>query len=112
MQLYTMDPTTFADPGNSATRGRRWADEAVALLAEIDQPSIPLIQGLLALFVYEGNLGQGAKALPYLMRAEEVYGALNKEETLRSRAGVEEARAQRERQAVCWCMWGFYCCEW
>ncbi|KAK7908706.1 hypothetical protein PG985_016009 [Apiospora marii] len=98
--LYTMDPTTFKDPGNSMTRGQRWADEASALLAEIDKPSIPLIQGLLALFVYEGNLGQGAKALPYLMRAEEVYGALNKEKTLRSRAGVDEARAQRERQAA------------
>lgn len=64
------------------------------------------------MFVYEGNLGSGGKALPYLMRAMDVYRKLNVENGPPRRHGAAQARLDRERQAFSWCMWGFYCCEW
>ena len=109
-----MDPTTFKDPRDPTTRGRRWADEAHALLAKIEpsKASFPLLQGLICMFVYEGDLGAGTAAIPCFMRAMDVYKTLNEQEFSLHRAGVDEARVQRERQATSWCMWGFYCCEW
>ncbi|KAH7014447.1 nitrate assimilation regulatory protein nirA [Microdochium trichocladiopsis] len=111
--LYTREPLTFKYLGDKQSRGRRWADEAEELLREISRPSIPLLQGLLAMFVYEGNLGSGEKSLPYFMRAMDVYRALNVVNPLpQRRHDVAQARLERERQAISWCMWGFYCCEW
>ncbi|KAK2590141.1 hypothetical protein QQS21_012182 [Conoideocrella luteorostrata] len=112
--IYTMNIATFQDLRYPVTRGRRWVDEADTLLAQIDveQHSFPLLQGLLALFCYEGNLGLGSKALPYYVRAMDVYKALNYRGTPHHRADMDDSRAQRERLAASWCIWGFYCCEW
>ncbi|KAH7131630.1 putative C6 transcription factor [Dactylonectria estremocensis] len=66
--LYTLDPATFKYPENSTSRGRLWAEKAEALLAEIDKPSMTLLQGLYSLFVYKGNIGTGTKAVEYFQR--------------------------------------------
>ena len=107
-----MDPATFKDPEDSKSRGRLWADEAEALLGKTERPSLPLLQGLYALFVYEGNLGSGSRSVDYFLRSIDVYKALNVANMLQSTTGVNEARLQHEWQATSWCMWGFYCCEW
>ncbi|KXJ90100.1 nitrate assimilation regulatory protein nirA [Microdochium bolleyi] len=110
--LYTREPMTFKYLGDEHSRGARWADEAEEALRENSHPSITLMQGLLAMFVYEGNLGSGEKALPYFMRAMDVYRALNIANAQPQRPGVAPERLEREKQAISWCMWGFYCCEW
>ncbi|KAH8646316.1 fungal-specific transcription factor [Xylariales sp. PMI_506] len=111
--LYTLNPITFKDPMDSMSRGRLWADEAERLLAEIDKPSIPLLQGLHSLFVYEGDLGIGSKALEYFQRGVIVYAALNNELDILPHHEMDGgARRQQEKQAISWCMWGYYCCEW
>lgn len=73
-----------------------------------------LLQGLYALFLYEGYIGSGSKAYQYFMRPIEVYNALNQTYThpLQRRKGVDKARLLRDGQATSWCLWGFYCAEW
>ncbi|EWZ78317.1 hypothetical protein FOWG_17403 [Fusarium oxysporum f. sp. lycopersici MN25] len=110
--LYTLDPVFFKEPQDSSTRGRRWADEAETLLEKIDKPSIPLLQGLYSLFVYEGVIGNGTKSVNYFLRSMNVYKDLNDAWTVQPRQGADDARLERERQAISWCLWGFYCCEW
>ncbi|KAG4292508.1 hypothetical protein FPRO06_11996 [Fusarium proliferatum] len=112
--LYTMNSKTFQDTGDPITRGRYWADEAEALLSTIEQDTVsfPLLQGLLAMFCYEGNLGLGTKALPYYFRAMDVYKGLNNVDITKQQLGVDEERTKQGRVASSWCIWGFYCCEW
>ncbi|OAA72601.1 Transcription factor [Cordyceps fumosorosea ARSEF 2679] len=111
--LYSMDPATYKTPGDSPSRGRLWADEAELLLQQCSQPSIPLMQGLYALFVYEGNLRSGQKSIEYFFRCMEMHGALD--ESLRRKLTNNTRltpRQRREREAISWCMWGLYCYEW
>lgn len=70
------------------------------------------MQGLFALFVYEGNLGSGAKAIEHFFHAIKVYADLNDGDCFSRPRTASGPRLQREREAVSWCMWGFYCCEW
>ncbi|SCV48593.1 uncharacterized protein FFB14_10462 [Fusarium fujikuroi] len=109
-----MNTKAFQDTRDPVTRGRYWADEADALLSTIEQDTVsfPLLQGLLAMFCYEGNLGLGTKALPYYFRAMDVYKGLNNVDITKQQLGVDEERTKRERVASSWCIWGFYCCEW
>ncbi|XEV04549.1 hypothetical protein FSHL1_009836 [Fusarium sambucinum] len=110
--LYTPDPAFFKEPQDSSTRGRRWAEEAETLLEKIETPSIPLLQGLYSLFVYEGVIGEGTKSVKYFLRSMDVYKELNDTWTTQRHGGADDARLERERQAISWCLWGFYCCEW
>lgn len=71
-----------------------------------------MLQGIYALFIYEGNIGEGTKSVQYFMRATEVYKALNENDVPQRPVTVDESRLQRERQARGWCLWGFYCLEW
>ncbi|KAF5023005.1 hypothetical protein F66182_4963 [Fusarium sp. NRRL 66182] len=102
----------FKEPQDSSTRGRRWADEAETLLDMISKPSIPLLQGLYALFVYEGVIGKGTKSVNYFLRSMDVYRELNEAWIMQPPQSTDDARLERERQAISWCLWGFYCCEW
>ncbi|KAF3036548.1 hypothetical protein E8E12_004068 [Didymella heteroderae] len=112
--LSTTEQITFSDPEDSKSRGRRFADEAERHFEnEKDRPSIPLLQGQFAMFVYEGNLGSGAKSVDYFMRAMKTYEALNNAEFLKIQGqGKGEARLRREREGLSWAMWGMYCTEW
>jgi hypothetical protein len=109
-----MKPVTFTDPNDSKTRGRRFAEEAeIHFEKEKDRPSIPLLQGQLAMFVYEGNLASGSKSVDYFMRAMKTHTALNNPHFLNPQGqGKSEARLQREREGLSWVMWGMYCTEW
>lgn len=114
MQLSTTERSTYSDSEDSKSRGRRFADEAERHFEdEKDQPSIPLLQGQFAMFVYEGNLGSGAKSVDYFMRAMKTYAALNNADFLDIHGqGKSERRLQREREGLSWVMWGLYCTEW
>lgn len=114
MQLLSTEHETFFDPGDSATRGRRFAEEAEKYFEkEKDQPSIPLLQGQFAMFVYEGNVGAGSKSIDYLMRAMKTYETLNDIKFLDPKVqGKSEARLQGEKEGLSWVMWGLYCAEW
>src|ERR1700753_1989987 len=96
-QLYALEPATFAVPGDPKTRGRRFADEAERILEqESNLPSITLIQGIYALFVYEGNLGKGSKSVDYFLRSINMFNALNNGNLLQPRGDiVDEVRLQR-----------------
>ncbi|TQV98917.1 hypothetical protein V2A60_007385 [Cordyceps javanica] len=110
--LYSMDPATYKSPEDPKTRGRLWADEAEHHLEKRPRPSIPLMQGLYALFVYEGNLGNGTKSVQYFMRCMDVYRSVNERRTDPSAKEVHESRRRREKEAESWCLWGLYCYEW
>ena len=107
-----MNTVTFTDPGDSKTRGRLWAEEAEVLLEKITRPSLPLLQGLWALFCYEGVIGSGTKSVQYFMRGLDVYRSLIDIDQPQGDSSKDEARLRREIQATSWCLWGFYCCEW
>lgn len=111
-QIHTLNPITFKDQDDNKSRGRQWADEAERLLEDLTKPSMAMLQGIYALFIYEGNLGVGTKSVQYFMRAMEVYKALNEDVALQRPATVDPSRLERERQATAWCLWGFYCVEW
>lgn len=100
-------------PEDATTRGRQFADAAVvALQKESEKPSIPLYQGLFAMFCYEGNLGGGQKAVSYFLQALEAYKALNNHTILQHNALIDPARMKHERHAISWCLWGYYVTEW
>lgn len=107
-----MDPATLKDVNVSTSRGRIWADEAIALLEQNPAPSLPLLQGLYCLFVYEGNIGSGERSVHYWRRAMQVYQSLNEHPYKVSDKRKNAKRLEQERHAISWCMWGFYCCEW
>lgn len=94
-----------------------FAEEAEKLLEEEEhRPSIPLLQGQFAMFVYEGNVDGGSKSIDYFMRMVETYEALNDVDVLTPQIhGKEEKsneRLQREMEGLSWIMWGVYCVEW
>jgi hypothetical protein len=113
-QLYTLEPETYSVPQDPTTRGRRFADEAESILQrENGQPSVPMFQGLFAMFCYEGNLGEGTKSIKYFSQAMDIYKELNHTEILQAPTGAtDKARLQSERHALSWSMWGLYVTEW
>ncbi|CAI6336051.1 unnamed protein product [Periconia digitata] len=109
--LYALEPVTYAVPQDPSTRGRRFADEADAMLqSEYIEPSFALFQGLFAMFCYEGCVGEGKKSVNYLYQAIDIYKALNS--VVRLPPVSDETVSQRERHAISWSMWGFYIVEW
>jgi hypothetical protein len=101
-------------PQDTKSRGRRFAEEAEALLEqEMKQPSITLLQGLYALFAYEGNLGSGRKSVDYFSRAIAMFDALNATNLQqRHLAGADDVRMRKEHEATSWVLWGLYVAEW
>lgn len=64
--LYSTNSATFFVPSDPLTRGAAFAREAERLLPLEDiRPSIPVVQGIAALYVYEGNLGSLSKVLSH-----------------------------------------------
>lgn len=113
--LYSMDPSTFAVHDDPKTRGRRFAEEAERHLEkEKSTPSITLLQGLHAMFCYEGNLGSsGLTSIGYYNEAIETFKALNNPEFIPSQnEGKSDSRLQKELEGMSWVMWGYYITEW
>ncbi|KAH6613171.1 hypothetical protein C7974DRAFT_380888 [Boeremia exigua] len=68
--LYTTQNATFCTPNNPVTRDAVFAREAERLLVIKQKiPSLPIAQGLAALYVYEGNLGK----LPMFLRYRDYF---------------------------------------
>lgn len=110
--LYSMDPRTYKDPEDPTTRGRLWAEEAELLLQSCSEPSVTVMQGLYALFVYEANLGNGSKSLEFFIRCMAMYNIFNESTNYETAGVVYDSRLRREKEATSWCMWGLYCYEW
>ncbi|KAH6949622.1 hypothetical protein DER45DRAFT_606568 [Fusarium avenaceum] len=110
--LYTKNQATFHVLGDLNSRGKAFAIEAVRQLALEDTgPSLPVVQGLALMHIYEGALGSGVTASGYHSRMQARYLALRLEEIPRSAditiAGV---RQRTEAHALSWIAWGF--CIW
>jgi hypothetical protein len=105
---------TFAVANDSNSRGRQFADEAEVLLGrESNHQSIAFLQGLYALFAYEGNLGNGSKSVTYFLQAIDVFNALNGTDLMeQERDTINEERSQKETEAMSWVLWGLYATEW
>lgn len=83
---------------------------------EMHHPSIPLLQGQFAMFVYQGNLDGGSKSIDYFMHMIATYEDLNNDDLLdpQNHGNKEKSdeRLQKEMEGASWVMWGIYCVEW
>ena len=113
-QLLTTEHKTISDLEDLTTSGQKFAEEAERhLQKEQLWPSIPLLQGQLAMFAYEGNVGAGAKSIDRFMDAMKTYEALNTRDFLDLQGqGKSEAQLQAEKEGLSWIMWGLYCARW
>ena len=103
-----------SDPSDHRTRGRQFAEEAKRHFEdENNRPSIPLLQGQFAMFLYDGNVDGGSSSIDYFMGTVETYEALNVSEFLESRdPGISATRMRKEEEGLSWILWGVYCSEW
>ena len=114
VQLCTTEDAALSDSSDYRTRGRKFAEEAERHFKdEKKRPSIPLLQGQFAMFLYEGNADGGSSSIDYFMGTVETYEALNVPESLRSRdPEISATRKQKEEEGLSWILWGVYCAEW
>ncbi|KAF3011008.1 hypothetical protein E8E13_010819 [Curvularia kusanoi] len=112
--LFTSEHAAFSDPGDYMTRGRRFAEEAEQHLErKIGGPSIPLLQGQFAMFVFESNVHGGSESMKYFQGAMETYEALiNNGSFERQSVGKTDARGRKEEEGLSWVTWGLYCAAW
>jgi hypothetical protein len=114
VQLCTTEDAALSDPSDHRTRGRKFAEEAERHFKdEKNRPSIPLLQGQFAMFLYEGNVDGGSSSIDYFMGTVKTYEALNVPESLGSRdPEISATRKRKEQEGLSWIMWGVYCAEW
>ena len=114
VQLCTTEDAALSDSSDYRTRGRKFAEEAERHFKdEKKRPSIPLLQGQFAMFLYEGNADGGSSSIDYFMRTVKTYEALNVPESLRSQdPEISATRKQKEEEGLSWILWGVYCAEW
>ncbi|GKU23078.1 unnamed protein product [Fusarium langsethiae] len=110
--LYTKNQATFHVPGDLKSRGKAFAVEAGRLLALEDTgPSLPVVQGLALMHIYEGALGSRVTALSYHSLMQARYLALRLDEIPRSaEVTIAGLRQRTEAHALSWIAWGF--CIW
>jgi hypothetical protein len=114
VQLCTTEDAALSDPSDHRTRGRKFAEEAERHFKdEKNRPSITLLQGQCAMFLYEGNVYGGSSSIEYFMGTVETYEALNVPEFLESRdPEISATRKRKEEEGLSWILWGVYCAEW
>ncbi|KAF1354248.1 hypothetical protein EJ07DRAFT_158643 [Lizonia empirigonia] len=111
--LYTTHDATFHTPGDPLTRGAAFAREAERLLViEEKSPSLPVAQGLAALYIYQGNMGK----LPKLLRCgDSLYRAYEKLPwhtwLYRGNDSTNSVQKAKVEQGLSWIQWGFYVWE-
>ncbi|GKU23077.1 unnamed protein product [Fusarium langsethiae] len=112
LPLYTKNQATFHVPGDLKSRGKAFAVEAGRLLALEDTgPSLPVVQGLALMHIYEGALGSRVTALSYHSLMQARYLALRLDEIPRSaEVTIAGLRQRTEAHALSWIAWGF--CIW
>ncbi|KAK4246074.1 hypothetical protein C7999DRAFT_42466 [Corynascus novoguineensis] len=112
--LYTTNEETFLEPGDHLTRGAAFANEAARLLPlEYKTSSIPVAQGLAALMVYEGCLGNLSRTLDYMNRYYETYRNLDRDLFHgKWQANITGAQKDKISRALSWIHWGLYMYEW
>ena len=113
VQICTTEDAALSDSSDYRTKGRKFAEEAERHFKdEKDRPSIPLLQGQFAMFLYEGNAG-GSSSIDYFMGTVKTYEDLNVPESLRFRdPEISATRKQMEEEGLSWILWGVYCAEW
>ncbi|KAL2139972.1 hypothetical protein VTI28DRAFT_4449 [Corynascus sepedonium] len=112
--MYTTNEETFLELGNHLTRGAAFAKEAARLLPlEYETPSLPLVQGLAALVVYEACLGNLSTTLDYMNRFYESYRKLDMDLCNgKWQTDILGPRRDKISQALSYIHWGFYIYEW
>ncbi|XPS79748.1 hypothetical protein M3J09_011720 [Ascochyta lentis] len=112
--LYTTHSATFCTTNDPLTRGAAFAREAERLLAlEESRASLPVAQGLAALYVYEGNFGKLSKLLLYGDRFYRAYEKIEWDQwTYLNAEMTDSMRHVRVQQGLSWIHWGFYIYEW
>lgn len=107
MKIYNVGGTSSID---SVAQGRAFADEALRLLREKqDYPSLPRLQGIALLWVYEetfGNPSTAASLLEQLFELHASLGFFEPDPALQEIEGSEQP--SRIQQAVSFIAWGFY----
>ncbi|CAG1963325.1 unnamed protein product [Fusarium graminearum] len=108
-QLYIKTQATFHLPGDLNSRGKAFAIEAGHLLAlEDTEPSLPVVQGLALMHIYEGALGSGVMALSYYSLMQARYLALRLDEIPHSTDVTIAGFQQRtEAHALSCIAWGY-----
>ncbi|KAF9766187.1 hypothetical protein IL306_001433 [Fusarium sp. DS 682] len=112
--LYSTNPITFSIPDELSTRGRIFAQEAIRCLKiEDKRPSLPVVQGLALMYVYQGALGDGDTALEFHNLMQSRYMALRLDDIYRSTdTAIAGSRQRAEAHALSWIQWGFYVWDW
>lgn len=116
MQLYSTDEQDLADPGNKATRGRVFADEAARLLEieklkndHLTKPSVSVIQGVALLWAYESNIGDADLGLLLLNEVYDLYSTFQfHSRKSRGYEIVSQSPDSRRAKATANLAWGFY----
>ncbi|KAK5988254.1 Nitrogen assimilation transcription factor nit-4-like protein [Cladobotryum mycophilum] len=107
---YSTQDKIFAVPGDLLSRGRVFADEATRIYKlEKHQPSLPLFQGTVFLWIYEAITNDGAFGLSLLENTYKLYSGFqfnNEDEVHPPSASMEE---RRRLQAISHMVWGYYC---
>lgn len=100
--------------GDQLTRGAAFAKEAAKLLPlECSRPSLTALQGLTALVVYDGCLGELQTTLGNIDRFYNIYNLIDQE--LQDRQWLPTVPGSREDKvahALSYIHWGFYVYEW
>ncbi|GKU11290.1 hypothetical protein FLAG1_11432 [Fusarium langsethiae] len=109
LPLYIKTQATFHLPGDLNSRGKAFAIEAGHLLAlEDTEPSLPVVQGLALMHIYEGALGSGVMALSYYSLMQARYLALRLDEIPHSTDVTIAGFQQRtEAHALSCIAWGY-----
>jgi hypothetical protein len=93
------------------SRGRAFVKQAESLLLLEDTGhSLPVAQGLALLYIYEGTLGDGAKALNYHARFQAMYFRLFEYQLppISMENFARSSRDIRMERGMAWILWGFY----
>ncbi|KAI5460641.1 hypothetical protein BGZ63DRAFT_488630 [Mariannaea sp. PMI_226] len=111
--LYISQGASQRQLSDFRSRGRSFADEALRMLEqERFNTSIPLVQGLALLWIYEANFGdegRGAVLLSDFYRVHEAIGASNVESP--ENLDMFDFGSRMEWQAISFVSWGFFCLE-
>jgi hypothetical protein len=111
--MYSTDEVDRAVPADVMSRGRTFADEAVRILGlemRDTEITLPMAQGILLLWIYEANIGDGNLGLRLLDHAHRFYSLLLEDMHARQCSPSSSTlRSNKFGEAIAHFAWGFYC---
>ncbi|KAM5357655.1 hypothetical protein ACJZ2D_016043 [Fusarium nematophilum] len=116
--LFMSQGASSRQCGDLRSRGRMFADEALRMLRDEQQrPSIPLLQGLIVLWIYEVNYGVKAKAEALLDQFYYFHNVLGLSDLAMPAVDcaipsqTSTSHLINEGQVLSYIVWGFFCLE-